>query len=361
MNNNIENLRTLANQSNLPAWKKFFRFKFRKADLGGRKINAPKLVSWWVVTVWLSLFVAVAGHAQTATSTNAAGITLVQQANANQTLNSPAQSSAQPQVVYCNAIAWLIAAIIILGIVTYIIMAICYAAGVCGHHGNQPPQAPPNNGNGNNGNVVFKSNVAISSAISTNLPVTIFYLVNGQVVSNSAGLASSMLPPLLSLGGSPVPNGSQISSSTPGISVPPSIGVWIETNTYSDTVLDPAHDYAAILNYSLLVSTNLPDWNEAYTVISWVNNNPTVPLVASIYYTNGVPETTNWSQLYLNQLKQPTNIVVYGTLPSGSVNISQPAFRPAGSPLPTPGGTVIGQLQVFKLACNTNDIQTSWP
>jgi hypothetical protein len=359
MNTNNENLTTLANQCNLPAWEKFFRFKFRKADLGGRKINVPKLVSWWVVTVWLSLFVALAGHAQTSTSTNAGGTTLVQQANANQTLNSPAQSSAQPQVVYCNAIAWLVATIIILGIVLYILIAICYAAGICGNNGNPPPQAPPNNGN--NGNVVFKPNVTISSAISTNLPVTIFYLVNGQVVSNSAGFASSMLPPLLSLGGSPVPNGSQISSSTPGISTPPSIGVWIETNTYSDAVLDPTHNYAAVLNYSVLISTNLPDWKEAYTVISWVNNNPTVPLVASIYYTNGVPETTNWSQLYLNQFKQPTNIVVYGTLPTVATN--QLPFRPAD--LTPPGATNIVNgnmsIQLYTLTCNTNAVVTQWP
>jgi hypothetical protein len=359
MNTDNENPIIQTNQPTLPAWKIFFRFKFRKADLGGRKINASQYASWWVVTVWLSLFVAVAGHAQASTFANAGGTTLIQQANANQTLNSTSQDSAKPQIIYCNAIAWLVATIIIMGIVLYILIAICYAAGICGNHGNPPPQAPPNNGN--NGNVVFKPNATISSAISTNLPVTIFYLVNGQVVSNSAGLASSMLPPLLSLGGSPVPNGSQISSSAPGISTPPSIGVWIETNTYSDAVLDSTHNYAAILNYSVLISTNLPDWKEAYTVISWVNNNPTVPLVASIYYTNGLPETTNWSQLYLNQLKQPTNIVVYGALPIVATN--QLPFRPAD--LTPPGSTNIANvnmsIQLYTLTCNTNDVVTHWP
>jgi hypothetical protein len=336
-------------------------FRFRKMNLDGRRLNVPKLLLWWTATVWLSLYVAAAGHAQTPQSTGTNGVALIQKVNMSQSLTSSPKTSPHPGEFYCDALAWFIATIVILGLVLYVLIKICYITGICGHRGNPPPQAPPNNGNGNNGNIVLKGNSHVSAAISTNLPVTVFYLVNGQIVSNSVGLASSTLPSLFDLGGTPVPNDAEVSSSMPGISTPPSIAIWIETNSFSDSVLDPTHPYAAILNYSVLESTNLPDWKELYTIVSWVNNNSTVPLMASIYYTNGIAMTTNWTQMYLDNQSQPTNIVVYGALPSfGAANFQ--GFKPvkAGPSLP-PGGTPIVHAQFYKVVANTNDIQTSWP
>ncbi|MGA2854082.1 MAG: hypothetical protein ABSE90_08135, partial [Verrucomicrobiota bacterium] len=225
-----------------------------------------------------------------------------------------------------------------------------------GKTGIQPPQSAIN---GNNASIK-------SASVNTNLslPVTIFYLSNGVVVSNSAGITASSLPPFLSVNGINLTNGSQINATAPGITTPPSVALWMETNTFSDANLDPAYPYIAVYNYSLLTTTNLTTgWQEVCTVVGWLNRNPSVPLISTITYTNGVPETTNWSQIYLNNLHQPTNIVVYGTLPSMSANSSQPAIRPANTgPFPPgPGGTVISSAKFYTITANTNQIMTSWP
>jgi hypothetical protein len=93
-------------------------------------------------------------------------------------------------------------------------------------------------------------------------------------------------------------------------------------------------------------------------------------LISSITYTNGVPETTNWTQIYLNTSKQPTNIVVYGNLPTWNTNstFTFNAVRPHDAPIPPGGGGGSGtnavfnsSAQFFRLTCNTNSIVTSWP
>lgn len=348
--------------------------KFKR---NGRNISATKLSCWWLVTLWLSLFVSVA-HAGQPTSSNDTAPAIQQTSGAVST--TPTTTAAQPQLFDCSI--WLFLFIIIIaGIFIGMLLYLLCKLGFCGNKGNQPPQAP-NNGNGNN--VVFKSNLAKANmTINTNipLPTTIFYLNNGVVVSNSAGLANGTFPPFISVNGMSVPNGSEISTLTPGITTPPSIAFWIETNTCYDANLDPTHAYVGIYNYSVLTTTNLTgNWRELCTVIGWINNNAQVPLICSITYTNGTAMTTNWSQCYVNNYHQPTNIVVYGTLPSlnvenppgyvASSSTSSTAVRPAGGPIPPgPGGDggctncppLNSSAQLYKLTCNTNDIVTSWP
>ncbi len=353
--------------------------KFKR---NGRNIGATKLMCWWLVTLWLSLFVSVAHAGQPTSSTDTTPA--IQQASGavSTTATTTTTTAAQPQMMECNlwlALFILIIAGIFIGMLIYLLCKL----GFCGNRGNQPPQAP-NNGNGDN--AVFQSNLAKANVdINPNipLPTTIFYLNNGVVVSNSAGLANNnTLPPFLSINGVPAPNGSEISSTTPGITTPPSIALWAETNTYYDANLDPTHAYVGIYNYSILTTTNLSgNWRELCTVVGWLNNNTAVPLVCTITYTNGVPVTTNWSQCYLNNFHQPTNIVVYGALPSFNIEnppgyvasaASSPSVtaRPADGP-PNPGSGGDGGCtncpplntngQFYKLTCNTNDIVTSWP
>lgn len=267
------------------------------------------------------------------------------------TLDS-AQSN--PQLIVDDCIGWILIAIAAAAIIVGAIWYVMCQLGLCGNKGNQPPQAP---NNGDNGNIVR------SAVINTNivLPTTVFYISNGVVVSNSAGLSISSLPPFLSLSGTNILNGSQINSTLPGTTRPPTIALWAETNTFYDAMLDPNHPYQVIYNYTLLGSTNLPDWHEVCTVVGWINGNQKVPLSCSITYTNGQAIATNWTQFFLDSSHQPTNIVVYGALPSVGVNTSQPAIRPADIGLPLPGGAVVSSAQFYTLTANTNDIKTSWP
>jgi hypothetical protein len=230
---------------------------------------------------------------------------------------------------------------------------ICKLLG-CGKTGKQPAQSP------NNGNAVPR----------TFATTTTFYLVNGVVVSNSTGTASTQLPPLLSLNGVPVPPGSTIDGNVPGVTAPnPTIGIWDETNTYADANLDPTHPYISVFNYSVLTSTNLSgNWKELETVVGWVNNNKTVPLLSTITYTNGVAVATNWAKCYLNSGGQPTNIVVYGALPYLAGRVQYPKMRDSGPPGPGSGGgtgtngvVIPATCQFYKLTCSTNAIKTSWP
>ena len=308
---------------------------------------------WWLVTIWLSVFVATIAPVYAGqTDRSPAGIQ--QAATTNHAPASPKVS------LGCNIIVDLLVIIAAASIIVYALWRVCVAAGICGQAGNNPPQAPPNGGNNN---PAIKSGVKTLN-INTNvaLPVTVFYLSNGVIISNSAGSSPQALPPLFDVGGVGVSNDTEIATSIPGISTPPSIALWEETNAVADATLDPTHNYKYIYNYSLLTSTNLPVWSEGYTVIGWVNTNPVVPLVCTVTYTNGVPETTNWMQAYGGM--QPTNIVVYGTLPSiGGTAGNQWATKrvKAGDQLP-PGGTpIVTALQFYKLAANTNAVVTQWP
>ena len=312
---------------------------------------------WWLVTIWLSVFVATIAPVY-AGQTDRSPAIVQQAAAANHAPASPNVS------ISCGILIDLLIIIAAASIIVYALWRVCVAAGICGQAGNNPPQAPPNNDN-NNGVVKSVIKTAVSSLnINTNvaLPVTVFYLSNGVIVSNSAGSTSQVLPPLFDLGGVGVSNYTEIDTGIPGVSTPPSIAIWEDTNAVADTILDPSHNYQYIYNYLLLTSTNLPVWNEGYTVIGWVNTNPVVPLVCTVTYTNGVPETTNWTQVYGGT--QPTNIVVYGTLPSiGGNDSNQWAAKPvkADDSLP-PGGTpIVTALQFYKLAANTNAVVTQWP
>lgn len=336
-------------------------FRWKRFKWNDHKINAPKLVLWAVLTLWLSFFAAAANAGQT--NTFAANAPAIHQ-SANIVTSADAT---KPQVIDCLW-EWIFV-LIILGIFfAFFIWVLCAAHFInCGNANNPPPQAP-NNGNGDN--IIIKSALA---NVNTNIPLpsTVFYLVNGEVVSNSAGLSMTSLPSMLNVDGVPVPNGAQISPTVPGISIQPAIGLWTETGNYADATFDPAHPYVGIFNFSLLTSTNLLNWQEACTVIGWFNANQSVPLVCTITYTNGVPVTTNWTQIYLNGFMQPTNIVVYGQLLSVSTNLV-PLVHPADSGPPTPGGgggsdgstnsvSTNVSAQFYRLVCNTNDIVTSWP
>lgn len=269
--------------------------------------------------------------------------------------NSP---QGQPQVIVYDCWGWILVLVAVAIIVGAIWYTICQL-GLCGNHGDQPPQAPNNGNNGNNS--IFIKSAPINTNVA--LPTTVFFISNGLVVSNSAGLSMSSLPSFLSLNGAVVTNGSQINSIVPGTTTPPSIAVWAETNVFYDATLDPNYHYVVIYNYSLLTTTNLTTgWHELYTVVGWVNNNPKIPLACNITYTNGVPVTTNWTQFVLDNRNQPTNIVVYGALPSVAMTNNQSVFHPADGPFPGPGGTpIVISTQFYRLVANTNDIVTQWP
>jgi len=126
----------------------------------------------------------------------------------------------------------------------------------------------------------------------------------------------------------------------------------------------------AIYNFSLLTTTNLgTGWNEMCTIVGWVNENPTTPLACYITYTNNVPLATNWAQCYLNSYKQPTNIVVYGTLPNLPALSALPLVKPNDGIYP-PGsgggntnytpGVFNSSGRFFELTCNTNAVSTGW-
>jgi len=286
------------------------------------------------------------------------------------------QTSAQPQVAppKCGIVIILFV-LLAIAFLLWAIYKVCQAAGLCGPTGSPPPQSPTNAPPNNVRSTVATTSIADADLVNSNvtLPATIFYLSNGVIVSNSAGLSSSLLPPLVSFNGQAIPNGSQIDSPAPGITTPPSIALWMETNTFYDANLDATYPYVVVYNYSLLTTTNLAaGWQEACTVIGWANDNPTVPLIFSITYTNGVAMTTNWTQFYLDQNNQPTNFVVYGALPSLPL-VNPPAnfsaVRPAdsGPPIPPGGGGGTNATpfssngQFFRLTCNTNAIVAQWP
>jgi hypothetical protein len=331
-------------------------FRFKQAQFDGRKIKPTKLGMWWVLTIWLSLYMAAATPAHSA-STGSGAAVVKQQVSSGPTVKPNYAETCIPFwlfLLFCVAVA----AVIFAGL-----WAICRAAGICGNRGNQPPAAPGNDDN-------IRSNAKADFVNpSVALPSVTFTLSGGNIISNSAGLSVMAMPPLLNLNGVGIPNGSMLEmDGPPGITTPPSIGLWIETNAYCDAILDPTHPYQIIYNYSLLSSTNLTDWHEVSTVVGWINGNLTVPLACSITYTNGTPETTNWTQFYLSG-GQPTNIVVYGALSSTSTGTTQIAKPEGGITPPGFGGgctncppeTNNATGQFYRLTCNTNAIVTSWP
>jgi hypothetical protein len=334
--------------------------KTNKISLNGRKISLFKLGSWWLLSVWLSLFVSVAipVSAQSATNQVPAGIQqahLTDQPATTQDQNKPAES----QGCILGWILVITAVVIILAAV----YAVCVAAGLC----------PPLRGTAN---IPQSPSVAsgVKSAVSlpnvnpnVALPATVYYVQNGVIVSNSAGIASSTLPSLISLGGQPVASGTEIDMGQIGLTTPPSIMFWQVTNAVSDATLDSTHNYILCFNYSLVTATNLTaGWQEVSTTVGYLNNNTSVPLICTITYTNGIAETTNWLQVFGG--KNPTNFVIYGTLPA-----APPGTTPAvaknkvtsadnDSFPPGPGGTVIAKdVHFYKMTANTNAVQTSWP
>lgn len=289
--------------------------------------------------------------------------------SASPTHQTSAQTTAKPNVVVCGILGWLIVIIIVAAIILGSIYYLCHALGLCGTTGDGPPNSP---GTGTAAAIATRlaGSATVTDLVNSNvaLPSVVYYVQNGLIVSNSIGSPVMNFPPLLSMNGQSIPNGSEIDSTTPGVTTPPSIAMWQETNTFYDTNLDTTYPYTVLLNYTLLTTTNLAtSWQEAYTVVAWINDNPTTPLACSIAYTNGVPETTNWMQAFLDQNHKATNFVVYGTLPSAPISTNA-VFLPAdsGPPIPPGGGGTNGQpfsstAQFFRLTCNTNAISTTWP
>jgi hypothetical protein len=325
-------------------------YRFKKSNVAGKKIHRSVLCCVWVTTLYLSLFCALPHAAHAAQITSNTTATQVDQTHAT---SQPTQ--ANPKIgLLC--FLWAMAALTMAAYALYLIWQFCKAAGLCGGSNTPPPQSPP--GSSTNNNSVVKA------SLGSPMPITTFYLQGGQVVSNSAGLNVSGFPPLFSLGGAPVPNGAQISATTPGISTPPSMALWTETGTYADANLDPTHNYQIIENYTLLTTTNLNDgWQELCTVISWVNGNQGVPLIASVFYTNGAPMTTNWTQLYLDNHQQPTNIVIHGVMPAFDPTGTQTALKSKGL-LPPGNATNVANgdlaLRLYRMVCNTNQLSTGW-
>ncbi len=298
------------------AWNRIHWKRFKWA---GHRQTDPRLFLWSIVTAWLCFFFTFTTITANAGTTTGSRVNIIQQSvtasTATTTINSP-NVNAKPDVFYC-IFWWIFWILVVAGIILGALWLLCRAAHLCGNAGNQPPQAP-NNGNGDNlisKGALLKANALINTNVP--LPTTVFYYSGGILVSNSAGLPNSTMPAFLTVNGQPLPFGGQIENATPGISTPPSIGVWTETNTFFDETLDPTYPYVAIYNFSVLTTTNLlTGWNELCTIVGWVNENPSVPLACYVTYTNNVPMATNWAQCYINKYMQPTNIVIYGALPN---------------------------------------------
>lgn len=346
----------------------FLCFRWRKVRQGDKKVTPQTFLFTGLITLWLSLFMVVspcaaAGSGQTNN--------VPQVSQTARGASTPAANNPHPNILPCEVllyILWLLAA----AAAVYIsFLHYCDLFGWCGHTNKKPPQSPGNNTNQTKIALSpLTSSLETAWLINTNigLPAISFAVRDGVVVSNSTGLAVRPFPSFFSMNGTSVEPGGFIFSTQPGITTPPSVSVWDETNFYADSNLDPVYPYVVLFNYTMITSTNLvTDWHELYTVIGWVNSNPSVPLTCMITYTNGVPETTNWSQTFLDQNHQPTNIVVYGVLPSCDTNsaFAIGAVHPADGITPPGGGGTNGvfssSAQFFRLTCNTNDIVTSWP
>lgn len=350
----------------------FLCFRWRKVRQGDKKVSPQTFLFMVLITLWLSLFMAVSP----CTAANPVQTdTMPQMSQTVQIASTQAANDSHPNFVLCEvllAILYLVAT----AVGVYVAwLHYCELFRGCGNTGKKPPQSPPK---GTNQTQMALSPLASSPdtawPINTNvgLPAISFAIQDGVIVSNSAGMNILPFPSFISSNGIPVGLGALVTSSQPGFTTPPSISVWAETNFYADTNLDPVYPYVALFNYTLLTTTNLATgWHELCTVIGWGNSNPSVPLTCMISYTNGVPETTNWIQAFLDQYQQPTNVVVYGTLPLlGTTNspANLLAVRPAdGPPIPPGGGGSTNSVpfsssgQFFRLTCNTNAIVTSWP
>ena len=325
--------------------------KWRSSDVGGRKVPPVRLFCWWVLTVYLSLFAGSASvHAQGVT---AAGSVVVSSA-----------PTAQPQFVSPQAGPAVVFFMLFLCTLVFgFLFWVLYKIGWLGKGGGHPPQHHQDPDDGVRPQAL---------TTSTNEQVTTFYLSGGIIVSNNAGLPCNALPSFLN-----VPNGAAIDSTQGGLP----IGLWQMTNSVADADLDPAWPYTIIANFSILTSTNAATWTEYCTVVEYINQDPAGPLVCSVSYTNGVPQTTNWAKIHMDANSQPTSIVVYGPLSSAATatttTTGSKGAKPQGAPAvplpPLPPGhgdggdtnTAYAPLpsdpHYFKLACNTNAIATSWP
>jgi hypothetical protein len=340
----------------------------RPERLNGKKIGSPKIFIYLAVTVWLSLFTAVnCNEAHAAQINNHAAL-----ASAHAIAVSSPATTSNSKIVDCLW-EWIFVFVIVGIFLIMIAYLLCGVLHWCGNAGNPPPAAP---GNGDGDNIATKitNSKPNISGISTNLPVNIFYVQSGVVVSNTAGLQSLPVPSLISFNGVSVPNGSSLPY-TPGLTQPSTIGLWNETNVFADSLLDPGHAYITVLNYTLLTTTNLAStngWHENYTVEGWINDNPSTPLICMEYYTNGFCFTTNWLQVSMDYLHNGT-ITVYGALPQFQTPFTTTTATanavPKGGPI-GPGGSGTGGTngitttatgQYFMLTCSTNEIKTSWP
>jgi len=333
-------------------------FRWQKFTIDRRGIHINKLFLWWLVTVWLSLFAAMNSEAAPTQTSSGAII---------QHVTTASQGTASGKIVAC--IMWLILAMILLGMAAYLIIYTLCAFHLinCGNSGKSAPTAPPSG----SGNLQPKLTVVGSQNINPNvgLPANIFYITNGALVSNTAGLPVRTLPPFISINGQPIPNGSQVDSAMPGFTQTPSIGIWLATNALADPILDPTHPYIAIYNFTVLTTTNLAgNWQEAETVVGWANANYSVPLTTTVTYTNGVALSTNFMQAYLDTGYQNGYIIVYGPLPviNFPTNTATANVIAKGTvPPPPPGGTNAAVMSAtgryFQLTCSTNAVKTSWP
>lgn len=329
----------------------------------GRKTVAPLFILYACISAYLCLFVAMPHAGAVVVKPHAAAI------------SGSSAAHAGPDIVVppCKIVPILI---IISGsgiIMLMLFYIVCYTASA----GSSGSQGPIISGFGGGGGSFIKpedSDGLPNVNPNVNEPATVYYLQNDLIVSNSAGLPNNnSLPPLISLDGHAIPYGAELDMPQPGITTPPSIAIWDETNQYADPILDPSYNYVAVENFSVLTTSNLATgWTELYTVIAWCNDDPQTPLTTTVYYTNGVAMATNWMQMFGGT--QPTNVVVYGNIPQFQMSpylyeTNYPGTNNGGGGLIPPGsggnGTnaiVTGtQSQFFRLTATTNYLATQWP
>jgi prepilin-type N-terminal cleavage/methylation domain-containing protein len=335
----------------------------RKLQWCGRRTPVPQFVLYACIVLYGCLFFAIPQQA-TASVIASASAPAIHQTSAGIGTTTAAPAKIKPAFTLCELLVALVVICVIGVIIGKLLYLLCHTLhwGPCGP---PPPQSPTNNTDN------AQSPFAVTPADSTQLPninpnvalpATVFYLSNDEIVSNSAGLPNATL----SLLGNGIISGATIYPSEPGEF---GVGLWEETNSYADGNLDPNNPYTAVVNFTVLTCTNLSTpWREFYTVEGWCNADLQHPLACMVYYTNGVPMTTNWIQAFGPNFSSLTNVVVYGALPQfpmASTVTNPPAIVPADGIIPPGTGTnsypFASSSQFFTLCCCSNYIATSWP
>lgn len=299
--------------------------------IGMRKIPYAKLFGWWVITVWLSLFMATASEAQTTNSVAPPGPNLVSAAASVTTATSPpATDDAKPQVVACGWLCFLIVIAIIVGILAWVFVSICKALKkLFGNRGNEPPESP-----GNNGNIVHSNISGNQKGIAANGLEYASFAVSpkGSLTSTDTNTTMSAVQAVFAQ--------LFVVPATSETGFPSGVGMWQYTGSMYDANFGINYQGALIYNFSVQSSTDLAHWRTRCTVVGWIaptTQIPPVPWVCQVVYTNsvtvtggvsvtnGIPVSTNWVTAQINPMTlAPTNIVAYGSL--------TPIINPATTP-----------------------------